>query len=95
MEFNHLNGNISTYLREFKVESEQMILNMLGTVSKYSWFSVELEPWNTEYISEENYLFELTIQLSANRSIQTRQIYNFLDWIGDIGGLYDGLRIIG
>ena len=24
-----------------------------------------------------------------------RSIYNFLDWLGDVGGLFDGLKVVG
>ena len=27
--------------------------------------------------------------------MHTRQIYSYLDWIGDIGGLVDGLKLLG
>ena len=27
--------------------------------------------------------------------IHTRSIYSFFDWLGDVGGLFDGLNLIG
>ena len=30
-----------------------------------------------------------------DQNVIERQTYSFLDWLGDIGGLYDALRIIG
>ena len=33
--------------------------------------------------------------LSPNRTKYTRSIYSFFDWLGDVGGLLDGFRLIG
>ena len=30
-----------------------------------------------------------------DQNVIERQTYSFLDWLGDIGGLYDALRLIG
>ena len=35
------------------------------------------------------------ITLTMDQNIIERQTYSFLEWLGDIGGLYDALRIIG
>ena len=34
----------------------------------------------------------LSYEMSLNLRTYDREVYNFLDWLGDIGGLYDGLR---
>ena len=33
--------------------------------------------------------------LSPNKKVYTRQVYNLLDWLGDVGGLLEGLRLVG
>ena len=30
-----------------------------------------------------------------DQNVTERQTYSFLEWLGDIGGLYDALRLIG
>ena len=35
------------------------------------------------------------IELDTSLTKIERQTYGFLDWLGDVGGLLDGLRIIG
>ena len=35
------------------------------------------------------------MMLHPNRVIYKRSIYSFLNWLGDVGGLMDGLRVIG
>ena len=30
--------------------------------------------------------------MSLNLRTYDREVYNFLDWLGDLGGLYDGIR---
>ena len=37
----------------------------------------------------------LGIRLSADMTMHEREIYSLLEWLGDVGGLYDGLRIVG
>ena len=39
--------------------------------------------------------FGIFVYLNSDRQIHTRSIYTALDWLGDVGGLIDGLRIIG
>ena len=35
----------------------------------------------------------LSFEMSLNLQTAEREVYHVLDWIGDIGGLFDGLRI--
>ena len=34
------------------------------------------------------------LELSQETTMIERQTYNLLEWVGDVGGLYDGLRLI-
>ena len=35
------------------------------------------------------------VTLTMDQNVIERQTYSFLEWLGDIGGLYDALRLIG
>ena len=35
------------------------------------------------------------IELSMDQQVIERSTYSVLEWLGDIGGLYDALRLIG
>ena len=42
-----------------------------------------------------NPVLKLNIQVDPDVQKYTRSIYSGLDWLGDVGGLYDGLSLIG
>ena len=50
--------------------------------------------YNSERPYEFPDLVHWTISYEMNLNIRTydREVYNALDWLGDLGGLYDGLR---
>ena len=56
--------------------------------SMISWPTPE-EPNNYYKISSA------WVTLRMDQNVTERQTYSFLEWLGDIGGLYDALRIIG
>ena len=37
--------------------------------------------------------FAVTYEMNLDLLVTERTVYGFLDWIGNIGGLYDGLRL--
>ena len=37
--------------------------------------------------------FAVTYEINLDLKVTERTVYSFLDWIGDIGGLYDGIRL--
>ena len=44
----------------------------------------------------DNYaVLEIFIEMSPDISIMTRNVYSLLEFLGDIGGLFDMLRYIG
>ena len=85
------------YLEEQHVESEERFveLNLLPPKT-IKWFELGDNPhdiWARE--QNYNYAFYFTVCLSADRHMYKRSIYSSLDWLGDVGGLFDGLRGIG
>ena len=54
--------------------------------------------WN-KYPTKENpsnkYKFtSLEINMSIDKKVVNRETYSMLDWLGDLGGLYDALRLL-
>ena len=49
--------------------------------------------WNNNEPDET--MLIVHIKLSEYRTVNSRQIYNALDMLGDVGGLLDGLPVIG
>ena len=54
--------------------------------------------WNKYPTQEEpsrKYKFtSLEVSMSPNKQVYNRQTYSLLDWLGDLGGLYDALILI-
>ena len=57
--------------------------------SSWSKFPTDENPWNKYKFGSVN-LF-----LSAGKMITERSTYNILEWLGDVGGLFDALRYLG
>ena len=60
-----------------------------------SWYNLAKEPFFVTKTRRGDDVFSLLIFLSPDRIMYKRSIYSILDWIGDIGGLFDGLQFIG
>lgn len=56
-----------------------MIFDILRTVTR-------------PYQFKDNIQYTLSYEMSLNLRTYDREVYNFLDWLGDLGGLYDGIR---
>ena len=54
-------------------------------------FDVASNGWRPSFI-DKNVQLSLSYEMSLDLRTYDREVYNFLDWLGDIGGLYDGLR---
>ena len=54
-------------------------------------FDVTHNGWRPSFIHEDIQL-TLSYEMSLNLRTYDREVYNFLDWLGDMGGLFDGLR---
>lgn len=87
-------------INEVADESE---LLQLGIVSEQAFYELTHElpvasSWNT-FPTRENpstrYKYtSFEIQLGKNKTVVERQTYSLLDWLGDLGGLFDALKII-
>ena len=56
--------------------------------------------YDVVHIGERPYEFNDTVhytisfEMNLNLATADREVYHALDWLGDMGGLFDGLRII-
>ena len=48
----------------------------------------------TGFSFTDDLLIQLSITLNSQVTNHTRAVYNFLDFLGDIGGLFDALKVI-
>ncbi len=79
---------------EDTIESDELFLNP-------GWFSAReetfyrLEKTETTFSAvNPNAIFALGVVSSTTSMSHSRSIYNFLDFLGDIGGLLDALKLI-
>ena len=59
-----------------------------------TFFQIQKE-YTTNSVIRRTSLFEIRFGLSSDVHYYNRQIYTFLDLLGDIGGLFDALRAFG
>ena len=84
-------------MKEHNLESEERTLglNILSPLVDETWLFAEDEPiFKTKHISD-NVALSFILVLSPDRMVHKRAIYSFLDWLGDVGGLLEGLRLVG
>ena len=48
-----------------------------------------------EEYENERFVFRFVLELSSDVIVYKRSIYSSFDWLGDVGGLHDGLRHFG
>ena len=73
---------------------------ILSLLERFVYFSTDEifgpAPNGIKYKEDDPFVaFEVTFMLNKSRTIHKRSIYTALDWLGDVGGLLDGLRLIG
>ena len=52
--------------------------------------------WTTKLEPDNKYkVVSLYIALTLDQIVIERQTYNILEWLGDVGGLFDMLRLLG
>lgn len=51
--------------------------------------------WPTKSDPQSHKFYSLEVELCQKTTTINRSTYSILDWIGDIGGLFDGLYFIG
>ena len=88
----------SKRITKSKIESNQRFLNP-GWFSprEDTFFGVEGGPWDVAGSGRADNLNMLVLQVWGPQEtmMYSREIYNVLDFLGDIGGLFDALKIIG
>ena len=83
-------------LQKTSISSEERLIGMgiLPSVEK-SFFNIKDEPDHLGPNSELLKPITLVIELYPDLIQYTRSIYTTLDWLGDVGGLYDAFCMLG
>ena len=91
-------GHVALYeLSQYEIESQEDGLGFgLFPTKKESWFNLAETPkdvWNVDGdIWHASYI---EIALANHKHIIKREVFTSLDFLGDIGGVFDGLCLIG
>ena len=90
-------AELSKRITKSTIESKTRFLNpgWFGP-SEDTFFGVEGGPWDVAGSDRES-LTKLVLQVWGPQEtmMYSREIYNVLNFLGDIGGLFDALKIIG
>ena len=62
------------------------------TEEDVDFFTIETE--KSRPLTFENMLFMLRYEMSLTKFIRERTVYGVLDWMGDVGGFVDALRLL-
>ena len=74
-------------IQEDEAEFKTLLIEKHATPSVW-------KDWPSEEEPENRFKFTgVEIRFSQDITIIERSTYSFLEWLGDVGGLYDGLRI--
>ena len=87
----------SKRITKSEIESNERFINPgWFSTSDASFYGVEAGPWELSGQSGTSRK-QLVLQVWAPQetTFYSREIYNILDFLGDIGGLFDALKIIG
>ena len=77
-----------------EIESEQRFFNP-GVFSSENYMSYHIEPAHYKVPPMPGSIYSLMIYAEDAIIHKSRTIYNVLDFLGDVGGLLDALRLIG
>ena len=89
-QMNHLEDETDYF--QYGQQSEVDFYNLVHTAAIKS----SNTDWPAEDDPESKYKFYgVDFYLSQDLNVVDRQTYNVLEWIGDIGGLLDGLKLLG
>ena len=83
--------NTSITLQKTTLESDDSLLGLSFDAKEYEFYTRTFE--STDSI--DGVLFQLEIKFNTDIVHNTRQVYSGLDFLGDVGGLYDMLVRIG
>ena len=84
--------------------ADESSILQLGIPDELDFISIESEgpypsymrTWPNDTHPEINYkITQASVALSMHQNIIERKTYSMLEWLGDIGGLYDAFRLIG
>lgn len=77
-------------LKENHIESEQSMFGLGFSSQSYTYYSVEK---GDEGVSAPFQFVTISFKMSADRENHKRTIYGVWDFLGDVGGLFDMLKI--
>ena len=60
-------------------------------LDRYTYYSIERLP---DSIDSDDFITKIAFDISPDIELHTRAIYNIWDFLGDIGGLFDMLRLM-
>ena len=92
-----VNGNVyHLQLQQQVVESEEHWVGLgLGSSNEGVWWNFKDGLTYLEAVRAPTNFFEITFSLDLDRKVYKRSIYTVLDWLGDVGGLFDALKGLG
>ena len=68
----------------------------IGQLNSFTWYELDEQPVTFQsMLSNSNKQFKLIIKLASETAHHSRSIYSGLDMLGDVGGLLDGLKLLG
>ena len=80
---------------QHKIESKETWLDFgILNPREKTFYSLDMSPKLTN-ARQSGQLLKITIGLNPDRQVWSRQVYSFLNWIRDFGGLYKGLSLFG
>ena len=84
-------------LQKQTLNSEESPYSFLSSSSEISWYQLlDIdESSQVAFTTQDHQIFRFLVETSRFTQLNERTVYNILDFVGDIGGLYDGLKIIG
>ena len=88
-------GQLDFDLMQHKIESKETWLDFgILQPKEKTFYSLDMSPKLTD-MRQKGQLLKINIGLNPDRQIWSRQVYDFLTWVKDFGGLYKGLQLFG
>ena len=85
----------SYILQKNRIESEEEYLNLGFSLKELEFYSMTYSPMTQRSKEGANYVFKLNFAMNQDQVIYERSIYTFWDLAGDVGGLFDFLKLVG
>ena len=86
------NRRIAFEIEKHEIESEQNLFGFDWLMNDYSFFTINQVSENESFVSSNLYI---DIGLSQNKVVHKRSIYSILDFLADVGGIFDMMKAIG